>query len=1252
MVYVAGCGRCWWVKCVVVVSLVLVGVFVAELLMGSGVASAQDRDRDRGEGGGVFGVSSGGDARAFAVDVLDSGLPASSAAAAVALGGSVEEFEAYRDSGLEVARNQDLRWMLVTISSIGGPRVQARVSEILSGDGGPDSALMVGFVESEWEVLQAEDDRAVAWEAARAPEGSSVKAAADQALRDNSAESLGEFAASGVVVARGADARREVYELTRSELPSVAAGASEAIQVNSDEAIDGFLRYGQFVAAAQDAELMSTAELVEMSIREAEKASEANSLAVQQADRAARAADNARRATVQAAEEAQAADGAQVRAGNAASAAGQLAEQSGRVADQAVVAAQEARVALQQTADALARAASAAARARAAASTAAARASDASRDASAAAGARVAAERARDAAQSARRSQQAYRHAATAATRAGEAGAAASSAAGNADAAAAAAAQAAGAAGVGESAAAEARAGAARARAAAGEVDRLVKQIEGLVDQARRAAEEAAEHARRSAEAAEEAARQAGNAEYAARMSGEHAADAQRAAAAAGEAMELARVGNEISVAIADDRLESERAFLRGEAEDARAVEDALGAAAVQRQRDSERLLADVDALREPGQRDVDSLRRTAVAAVQVGGPAVAGAAKTALLAGDDAALRVFGDEGFADAAYADDLAVAQHWAATDPDPAVREAALAMVYEDDRALREFVTSGADGLMVPGLKSAAWQLRDSAGDNTRAAADQALVAGTFEALDGFVNGGGYGKARWSDQIQQAYHLADTGGPEVKAAAEAAVVGDRAGLERFIAVEQYRRAMMDGRRDAHAGQIASMLEMGRHAADVAAEQAANARVAHEHALGSAQRAGEYARVAAEYAGSARESSRMAGEHVSSAQQSLSFATAQQARAHEAAAAAGADARQATANADRAMSFAADARASASVAASSAASARASAVAAGQDAAVASQAASDAYTAAWQLEMSEQSQLHQALGAEGQDDPAARPVSLLDTLREVVGPAALALILDVLGITDIQNCFKGQLSGCLWTAVGLLPVGKLAKVAKAMPALRKLLGKAGEVRAALSGRGKRVSDALARVTTPPGCRVVGAAHGGDVVFEFPRQFEVPGGDDGSRQFVIIPVADICGIPDTVAKVNGRYPINAKYAGANWKFGNEGQIPDHILETYGNIAFTEKGFPIFTPHVWKIKKGGKMIPADVVVELGHSPRVDIKNADKIMGIDLEYRQKHKLTWHHHEDTGRMQMIPTELHREVKHTGGASIWGAGWHKK
>ncbi|MDR1402017.1 MAG: HNH endonuclease [Puniceicoccales bacterium] len=31
---------------------------------------------------------------------------------------------------------------------------------------------------------------------------------------------------------------------------------------------------------------------------------------------------------------------------------------------------------------------------------------------------------------------------------------------------------------------------------------------------------------------------------------------------------------------------------------------------------------------------------------------------------------------------------------------------------------------------------------------------------------------------------------------------------------------------------------------------------------------------------------------------------------------------------------------------------------------------------------------------------------------------------------------------------------------------------------------------------------------------------------------------------------------------------------------------------------------------------------------------------------WHHHQDVGRMQLVPENIHEDVGHVGGFEMWG------
>lgn len=65
-----------------------------------------------------------------------------------------------------------------------------------------------------------------------------------------------------------------------------------------------------------------------------------------------------------------------------------------------------------------------------------------------------------------------------------------------------------------------------------------------------------------------------------------------------------------------------------------------------------------------------------------------------------------------------------------------------------------------------------------------------------------------------------------------------------------------------------------------------------------------------------------------------------------------------------------------------------------------------------------------------------------------------------------------------------------------------------------------------------------------------------------------------------------------------------------------------------------------------DVVIEPQLTRVGNYAVADQVLGIDLAYRQAHNLVWHHHQDVGRLQLLPMELHDAVPHTGGWEIWG------
>ena len=96
------------------------------------------------------------------------------------------------------------------------------------------------------------------------------------------------------------------------------------------------------------------------------------------------------------------------------------------------------------------------------------------------------------------------------------------------------------------------------------------------------------------------------------------------------------------------------------------------------------------------------------------------------------------------------------------------------------------------------------------------------------------------------------------------------------------------------------------------------------------------------------------------------------------------------------------------------------------------------------------------------------------MLDIIKAQIGQEALDLVLDIIGVKDVLDCMKGQISGCLMAAVGLIPWTKLGKVALAMPAIRKLAGKTGSILEAFKKRSGALANKLDNARNTPACPV----------------------------------------------------------------------------------------------------------------------------------------------------------------------------------
>jgi hypothetical protein len=117
------------------------------------------------------------------------------------------------------------------------------------------------------------------------------------------------------------------------------------------------------------------------------------------------------------------------------------------------------------------------------------------------------------------------------------------------------------------------------------------------------------------------------------------------------------------------------------------------------------------------------------------------------------------------------------------------------------------------------------------------------------------------------------------------------------------------------------------------------------------------------------------------------------------------------------------------------------------------------------------------------------------------------------------------------------------------------------------------------------------------------------------------------------TVSPVAGRLPQNHEFAGK--------QLPaEQLPAAYRKqgLRFTETGFPDFEPHALTLPNGKKYVQ----IRYTGSHRDDYVAANAkagYVGTPAGY------TWHHSEELGRMYLVPLDLHKRVKHTGGVATY-------
>ncbi len=86
--------------------------------------------------------------------------------------------------------------------------------------------------------------------------------------------------------------------------------------------------------------------------------------------------------------------------------------------------------------------------------------------------------------------------------------------------------------------------------------------------------------------------------------------------------------------------------------------------------------------------------------------------------------------------------------------------------------------------------------------------------------------------------------------------------------------------------------------------------------------------------------------------------------------------------------------------------------------------------------------------------------------------------------------------------------------------------------------------------------------------------------------------------------------------------------------------IRYTESGRVDMEPFIYR--QGG--VVGDVTISLNGKRTPDFRDANaKMREQDPDWKQPDDWTWHHHEQEGRMVLVPTSVHRVAGHTGGAA---------
>lgn len=168
-------------------------------------------------------------------------------------------------------------------------------------------------------------------------------------------------------------------------------------------------------------------------------------------------------------------------------------------------------------------------------------------------------------------------------------------------------------------------------------------------------------------------------------------------------------------------------------------------------------------------------------------------------------------------------------------------------------------------------------------------------------------------------------------------------------------------------------------------------------------------------------------------------------------------------------------------------------------------------------------------------------------------------------------------------------------------------------------------KMPEAEASVSEMSGAEVTGAETPETEVLEM----ETP--DEDTPEIETTEVEDLqAETSDTeILDKETRAPRNSKYAGEIYPL--EDKNPELADKYSDSVRFDEEGYPDFSPYAIKT----------VEIDMTGDRYSDFQKANE--AAELEETPE-GFTWHHNQDCKTMQLVPSDLHNQIQHTGGVSI--------